>query len=74
MYYYDIKQELISQKIISKEDMYLLESKLLFTNTEAFDRVYKYFDDKQYSMITGTPRNYSHWSQQYTNCIYFENL
>ena len=74
MYYYEIKQDLMKRNLIVKEDMYLLEGKLLFTNENAFIKVYDYFKNKNIDMITGTPRNYPHWSQEFTDYIYFEGL
>lgn len=74
MYYSNIKKELIDSNIIKKENMYLLEGKLLFTDKDSFESAYRYLLDKNYKMITGTPRNYSHWSNSFTDYIYFEDL
>lgn len=74
MYYSNLKKELLDSNIIEKEDMYLLEGKLLFTNRDSFESAYQYFLCKNYKMITGKPRQYTHWSNNFTDYIYFEDL
>lgn len=74
MYYYELKQELIDNNIIKKEDMYLLEGKLLFTDRAVFECARRYLAGKNYQMVTGRPRNHSHWEHNFTDYIYFEGL
>ena len=74
MFYYTIKQELVKNNIIQKQDMYLLDGKLLFTNDEAFEKVKIFFENKGFSLVTGKQRNWKHWKQKFTKYMYFENL
>lgn len=75
MKYLKLKQEILQNiKTLTPNDFYLVEGKLIFRTKQNADLVKNYLESKNYSIVEGAVRNWTHWKNRFESILYFKNL
>ena len=78
MFFIELRNELLQNiQDLKKDDILLLEGKLIFPKKDKADRVKEYLVDKfasTHKIVQTVPRTWAHWKQEYESELYLRKL
>lgn len=74
----ELRNELLENfDSLEKNDILLLEGKMIFPDKAKSNTVKKYLEEKfsnTHTVVETTPRSWSHWTQEYQSELYLKEL